>query len=192
MNLSEAQQKVMRDRARRRLTTRLGLLAIFASGLVLAGLMYFETTALAPGRAALVTRFGQLQRVVANAGHVYRVPILDKIVQVDLQPQPMPTIRQPTTGSDGHRAIVELRAAWQVIDAAAYWNSTMAKSEVATRLAEAEIIAVLPDVASRLVLAAAATRATLAQEIVAQTAPALERAGLKLHDVRVTSLQPLR
>lgn len=36
------------------------------------------------------------------------------------------------------------------------------------------------------------TRQRLALEVVAQTTPALERAGLKLQDVRVTSVQAIR
>ena len=190
-----AQQKYLRARARHRFMTRLGLLAIFISGLVFSGLMYFETTALAPGRAALVVRFGELRHVVTNAGHVWRIPILDKVVQVDLQPQPLPTIRQPVTGSDGGRMTVELRATWQVADPAGYWRSSMAKQETATRLIEAELIRVTQLAAQTLpssVLMASDTRQALAQEVATQATSALERAGLKLHDVRVTSVQAIR
>lgn len=190
-----AEQKYLRARARHRFVTRLGLLAIFVSGLVLSGLMYFETTALAPGRAALVLRFGELRHVVSNAGHVWRIPILDKVVQVDLQPQPLPTIRQAVTGSDGGRVTVELRATWQVADPADYWRSSMARQDTAARLVEAELIRVTQLAAKTLpssVLTASDTRQALAPEVATQATPALERAGLKLHDVRVTSVQAIR
>jgi len=191
----EALQKYRRTRLRHRRMTRLGLLAIFVSGLVLSGLMYFETTALAPGRAALILRFGELRHVVTNAGHVWRIPILDKVVQIDLQPQPLPTIRQAVTGSDGGRVTVELRATWQVADPAGYWRSSNAKPEAAARLIETEMIGATQLAARTLpssVLIAPDTRQALAQEVATQATPALERAGLKLHDVRVTSVQAIR
>lgn len=190
-----AQQKFLHARARHRFMTRLGLLAIFVSGLVLSGLMYFETTALAPGRAALIVRFGELRHVVVDAGHVWRIPILDKVVQVDLQPQPLPTIRQSVTGHDGGRVTIELRATWRVSDPAGYWRSSGAKAETAARLIEAEMIDATQLAAKTLpstVLTASDTRQALAQEVAIQAAPALERAGLKLHDVRVTSVQAIR
>lgn len=191
----EALQQYRRKRLRQRHMTRLGLLAIFVSGVVLSGLLYFETTALAPGRAALVVRFGALREVVVDAGHVWRVPILDKVVQVDLQPQPLPTIRQPVTSSDGGRLTVELRATWQVVDPAGYWRSSNAKPEAAARLVEAEMIRATQLAAKTLpanVLMASDTRQALAQEVATQATPALERAGLKLHDARVTSVQAIR
>lgn len=191
----EALQKYWRGRLRHRRMTRLGLLAIFVSGVVLSGLLYFETTALAPGRAALVVRLGELRHVIVDAGHVWRIPILDKVVQVDLQPQPLPTIRQAVTGSDGGRVTVELRATWQVADPAGYWRSSIAKQETAARLIEAEMIRATQLAAKTLpsiTLVASDTRQALAQEVMAQAAPALERAGLKLHDVRVTSVQAIR
>ncbi len=190
-----AQQRYLRARARHRLMTRLGLVAIFISGLVLSGLMYFETTALAPGRAALVVRFGELRHVVVDAGRVWRIPILDKVVQIDLQPQPLPTVRQAVTGNDGGHVTVELRATWQVANPAGYWRSSMAKQETAARLIEAELIRVTQLAAQTLpssVLVASDTRQALAQEVAARAMPALERVGLKLHDVRVTSVQAIR
>jgi len=191
----EALQKYRRTRLRHRRMTRLGLLAIFISGLVLSGLMYFETTALAPGRAALVVRFGELRHVVTNAGHVWRIPILDKVVQIDLQPQPLPTIRQSVSGNDGGRATIELRATWQVADPAGYWRSSMAKQETAARLIEAELIRVTQLAAKTLpsaVLVGSDTKQALAQEVATQATLALESAGLKLHDVRVISVQAIR
>jgi regulator of protease activity HflC (stomatin/prohibitin superfamily) len=189
------QDLAMKKRKRHRLMTRLGLLGLFLSGLGLAGLMYFETTALAPGRAALVIRGGELARVVKDAGHVYRIPILDRIVLIDLRPQPLPTIRHSIAGSDGARAMIELRATWQVVDAGAYWRVLTARPEIAARQIETEIERALRGVVAGLPMAAALgvqSREALAGAIEAEAAPALKRAGLKLGELRITSVQSIR
>jgi regulator of protease activity HflC (stomatin/prohibitin superfamily) len=194
MSLSETQQKQLRERARHRFKTRLGLLAIFISGLVLSGLLYFETTALAPGRAALVVRGGELRRVVVDAGRVWRIPVLDRIVLVDLRAQPLPTLRQTVAGTGG-RATVELHLSWQVADAAAYWRSTGARPELAARQIEGEVERALRAALAGQPVAGAwsgETRQRLAAAIEADAAPALKRAGLKLVELRVTSVQAIR
>lgn len=194
-DLTPAQEKALRKRQRQRLMTRLGLLGVFISGLVLAGVLYFETTALAPGRAALVLRGGALTRVVTDAGRVYRVPLLDRVVLVDLRPQPLPTIRYTIAGSDAVRATFELRATWQVIDAGAYWRTFEAKPELVARQIEAEIERALRKAVANGPVAAAwgaPTREALAAALQADIAPALKRAGLQLGELRITSVQTLR
>jgi regulator of protease activity HflC (stomatin/prohibitin superfamily) len=194
-DLTPAQEKALRKRERQRLMTRLGLLGVFISGLVLAGVLYFETTALAPGRAALVLRGGALTRVVTDAGRVYRVPLLDRVVLVDLRPQPLPTIRYTIAGSDAVRATFELRATWQVIDAGAYWRTFEAKPELVARQIEAEIERALRKAVANAPVAAAwgaPTREALAAALQADIAPALKRAGLQLGELRITSVQTLR
>jgi regulator of protease activity HflC (stomatin/prohibitin superfamily) len=189
------QDLAMKKRKRHRLVTRLGLFGLFLSGMGLAGLMYFETTALAPGRAALVIRGGELARVVVDAGHVYRIPVLDRIVLIDLRPQPLPTIRHSIAGSDGARATIELRATWQVVDAGAYWRVVTARPEIASRQIETEIERALRGVVAGLPMAAplgAQSREALAGAVEAEAAPALRRAGLKLGELRITSVQSIR
>lgn len=193
--LSPAQERALRKRHRQRLLTRLGLLGIFVSGLVLAGVLYFETTALAPGRAALVLRGGMLVRVVTDAGRVYRIPLLDRIVLVDLRLQPLPTLRHTVTGSDGVRATFEMRATWQVVDAGAYWRSFEARPELVARQIEAEIDRALRKAVASAPVATswgAPTRGALAAALQADIAPALMRAGLQLGELRITSVQTLR
>jgi regulator of protease activity HflC (stomatin/prohibitin superfamily) len=171
------------------------LLGVFISGLVLAGVLYFETTALAPGRAALVLRGGTLTRVVSDAGRVYRIPLLDRIVLVDLRPQPLPTIRHTIAGSDKTRATFELRATWQVVDAGAYWRTFEAKPELVARQIETEIERALRAAVANTPVAAswgAPTREALAAALQADIAPALKRAGLQLGELRITSVQTLR
>ncbi|MGE0153214.1 MAG: SPFH domain-containing protein [Reyranellaceae bacterium] len=188
-------EEALRRRRRHRLATRLGLLAIFLSALVLSGLLYFETTALAPGRAALVIRGGELVRVAGDAGHVYRIPVLDRIVLVDLTPQPLPTLRQALAGSDGARAIVELQAGWQVVDAGAYWRAVAAKPALAGRLIETAIDRALRSAVAGQPLGAPVaieTRQALARTVAAGVADGLARAGLRLVDLRVTSVQTIR
>ena len=190
-----AQQKYVRARARHRFMTRLSLLTIFISGLVLSGLLYFQTTALAPGRTALVIRSGELRQVISNAGHVWRIPILDKVVQVDLQPQPLPTLRHAVTGSDGGRVMVEMRANWQVVSPADYWRLSMAKPEIAARQIEGDLLTALKAGArefSTPALLQLETRRLLAQEAVARATPLLEPAGLELHEVHVIFAQAIR
>lgn len=193
-DLTPAQEKALRKRRRQRLITRLGLLGVFISGLVLAGVLYFETTALAPGRAALVLRGGTLTRVVSDAGRVYRIPLLDRIVLVDLRPQPLPTIRHTIAGSDKARATFELRATWQVVDAGAYWRTFDAKPELVARQIETEIERALRAAVANTPVAAswgASTREALAAALQADVAPALKRAGLQLGELRITSVQTL-
>jgi regulator of protease activity HflC (stomatin/prohibitin superfamily) len=194
-DLTPAQEQALRKRQRQRLLTRLGLLGVFISGLVLAGVLYFETTALAPGRAALVLRGGALTRVVTDAGRVYRVPLLDRVVLVDLRPQPLPTTRYTIAGSDAVRATFELRATWQVVDAGAYWRTFEAKPELVARQIEAEIERALRKAVANAPVAVpwgAPTREALAAALQADIAPALKRAGLQLGELRITSVQTLR
>jgi regulator of protease activity HflC (stomatin/prohibitin superfamily) len=191
-DLSPAQEQALRKRKRQRLMTRLVLLAVFLSGLVLAGVLYFETTALAPGRAALVLRGGTLTRVVTDAGRVYRVPLLDRVVLVDLRPQPLPTTRYTIAGSDAVRATFELRATWQVVDASAYWRTFAARRELVARQIETEIERALRTAIANTPVATswgAPTREALAAALQADIAPALKRAGLQLGELRITSVQ---
>lgn len=194
MSMVQPSRPQRRDR-RHRLMTRLGLLAVFLSGLLLAGLMYFETTALAPGRAGLVIRGGELKRVVTDAGHIYRIPVLDRILLIDLQPQPLPTIRFSAAGSDKVRAVVELQTNWQVADAGAYWRELSARPDLAAQLIEAELRSALKDAVAGTPMGSAwgaETRQALARALDAETAPKLRRAGLKLDQPRITSVQVIR
>lgn len=187
--------RLPRRDGRHRLMTRLGLLAVFLSGLLLAGLMYFETTALAPGRAGLVIRGGELRRVVTDAGHIYRIPVLDHVMLVDLHPQPLPTIRYSASGSDTVRAVIELQTNWQVADAGAYWRTLSARPELGAQLIETELRAALRGAVAGMPMGSswsAEARQALARALEAETAPKLRQAGLKLEQPRITSVQVIR
>lgn len=186
-------EEIQRQRARHRRGTRLGLLALALATVGLAGLMYFDTTAIAPGRAALVMRGGELRHVVTDAGRVYRVPILDRILLIDLRPQPLPTLRSTVVDRDGARAVVELRVIWQVADAGVYWTQLKAAPQDAARLIEAEIDRALRARITGMAAAPSAeARQALAAAIEADSAPGLAQAGVRLSELRVVSLQVLR
>lgn len=177
-------------RRRRRLRIEIGL--FLASALFVAGLLYYDTTRVSPDFYALHMRFGQIVSVHEGGGHLYRIPILDRVVLIDRGTRPLPALRRSTKAADGKTVAYEALLTYRVVDAEKYWARFHGADADGARLvlqnAEAACGAALAQLDSAQ-LAAADTPARLGQAATAAINAKLADSGLTVDGLRFVSLR---
>ena len=96
---------------------RLGL-RFAAAGLILAAAAFASASVMvAAGQATVITRFGDLSRVVTVPGLAWKLPApLENVISVDLRLRTTSTGLQDVGTRDGLRILVQAYVAWQVPD----------------------------------------------------------------------------
>ena len=96
---------------RGRLAVRLALAGLIAAGAVFAS----ASVMVAAGQATVITRFGDLSRVLVKPGLAWKLPTpIESVIPVDLRLRTSSTGLQDVGTRDGLRVLVQAYVAWQV------------------------------------------------------------------------------
>ena len=94
---------------------RLGVRFALAGLVVAAAVFASASVMVAAGQATVVTRFGDLSRVLTTPGLAWKLPApLESVIPVDLRLRTTSTGLQDVGTKDGLRILVQAYAAWQV------------------------------------------------------------------------------
>ena len=94
-----------------RLALRFGIAALIAAGAVFAS----ASVMVASGQATVITRFGDLSRVLVRPGLAWKLPTpIESVIPVDLRLRTSSTGLQDVGTKDGLRILVQAYVAWQV------------------------------------------------------------------------------
>ncbi len=109
-------------RLKRRRLIRIEIAAFAVSAIVVVWLLYYDTTGVSEDFFALQLRFGKVVGVHEGGGHLYRIPILDRVVLIDRGRRPMPALRRTVKSSAGTSVSYEALLTYSVIDPEKYWT----------------------------------------------------------------------
>jgi hypothetical protein len=177
--------------ARRRTRLRLEIALLVLSAAVVGGILYYDTTGVADGFYGLHLRAGRIVGV-QEGGHIYRIPILDHVVQIDKGTRPLPALRRTAKSAQGSPVSYEALLTFRVVDAARFWTGLNGADDAAARLvgktAETAIAAAIAgrDDAG---LAAPDAMARLGAAVTAAIGKTLAESGLAVDPVRFVSLR---
>jgi hypothetical protein len=176
---------------KRRRRHRIELAAFVLSAIAVAGVLYYDTTAVADDFFALHMRFGQLVGV-HDGGRLYRIPILDRVVLIDKGLRPLPALRHVVKSANGSGISYEAVITYAVIDPEKYWTRFHgADAEAAQLVSQTREAATASAIAARGdgQLASPDDRAALAAAIVATVNANLAPHGLALRQLRFVGLR---
>jgi hypothetical protein len=177
---------------RRRRRLKIEVAAFVLSAIGVAGVLYYDTTAVSEDFYALHMRFGKLLAVQQGAGHVYRVPILDRVVLIARGKRPLPALRRSAKSAGGSSVSYEAVLGYAVIDAEKYWMRFRSDDAQAALLVTQSIEAATVRAIARSddkQITATDTQASLAAAISETVNRELIDAGVAVRDLRFVSLR---
>ncbi len=178
-------------KARRRRRVRIEIALFVLSAIAVAGILYYDTTRVADGYYALHFRGGRIVDV-KQAGHVYRIPILDHVVQIDKGVRPLPALRRTAKSAQGSTVQYEALLTFRVIDAGKFWIRFAGADDDAARLASRTAEQAIADaIAARSdgQLGAPDAAAALGPPVAAAIDQILASSGLKVDQLRFVGLR---
>ena len=96
---------------------RIALRFVFAGVIVAAAVFASASVMVGAGEASVITRFGDLSRVLTRPGLAWKLPTpLESVIPVDLRLRTTSTGLQDVGTKDGLRILVQAYVAWQVPD----------------------------------------------------------------------------
>jgi modulator of FtsH protease HflC len=160
----------------------------------LAFLLYSSLFVLDPRQNALVVRFGQIQRVVAEPGLHWKAPFIDEVVRVEDRKLFFESSDMAVQVADGRRYLVDAFVVMSVADPQRFRETVGASLRLAGERIKTRLDAALRQTYGRRTFDAALSkdRAAMMREIRDQIRPEAATLGLEIVDVRIrrTDLMP--